>query len=246
MIKLKRELKRAASTVLGSVPIVGRILGRFASPHSRPSIPHGPGGINVVGHRRYVGGLWDEIGRLQFEFLVENGLKPQHYLLDIACGSLRAGVHFIPYLETGHYLGIDKEPELIDRGIKQELSSELVKRKQPQFVVSDSFEFEKFSSSPDFALAQSLFTHLPPQIVNLCFRKLRDVVHPNSVFYATFFETAHPKLNLKDPHDHARFVYTRQEMENFGTQNGWSIRYIGDWNHPRNQVIVEYRPSNDH
>src|SRR5689334_15595174 len=87
--------------------------------------PQGAEGVKKLGHRTYVGGLWDELGQLQFDFLVNNGLKPQHYLLDIACGSLRAGVHFIPYLEVGHYLGIDKEEDLIQAGIEQELGQEL-------------------------------------------------------------------------------------------------------------------------
>lgn len=57
----------------------------------------------LLGHRSYVGGCWDEIGKLQFDFMLKEGLKPEHYFLDVACGSLRAGLHFIPYLEVGHY-----------------------------------------------------------------------------------------------------------------------------------------------
>ena len=61
--------------------------------------PEGPRGVKKVGHRRYVGGLWDEMGRMQFEFLTSRGLQSYHTLIDVACGSLRAGVHLIPYLE---------------------------------------------------------------------------------------------------------------------------------------------------
>ena len=43
--------------------------------------------INAGIHRDMVGGMWDEIGRLQFEFLRARGLKPNHRLLDIGCGS---------------------------------------------------------------------------------------------------------------------------------------------------------------
>ncbi len=210
---------------------------------SRSGIPHGPEGIKAVGHRRYVGDLWDEIGWLQFDFLINNGLQPYHYLLDIACGSLRGGVHFIPYLDTGHYLGIDKESDLLRAGIEQELSPELCESKKPQFLVSNAFEFENFTVRPDYALAQSLFTHLPPPMISACFKKLRSVIQQNGVFYATFFETESPVSNPKIPHDHGHFAYTRQEMENFGTQNGWHAQYIGNWNHPRNQVIVQYRPA---
>ncbi len=38
-----------------------------------------------------VGGLWDEIGQLQFDFLRAKGLLPRHKLLDFGCGSLRGG-----------------------------------------------------------------------------------------------------------------------------------------------------------
>jgi hypothetical protein len=30
--------------------------------------------VNEGRHRELVGGMWDEIGRLQFEYMVENGL----------------------------------------------------------------------------------------------------------------------------------------------------------------------------
>lgn len=36
-------------------------------------------------HREPVGGMWEEIGRLQFDFLIQNGLKPDHKLLDVGC-----------------------------------------------------------------------------------------------------------------------------------------------------------------
>jgi hypothetical protein len=37
------------------------------------------------------------------------------------------------------------------------------------------------------------------------------------------------------------FHYSQDEMLAFGTRNGFQPRYIGDWNHPRKQVLVEYR-----
>lgn len=237
------SIKQSAKRVISRIPILRRVLPRQSSLPKRPPIAHGPAGIEAVGHRRYVGGLWDEIGQLQFDFLVKNGLKPHHYFLDVACGSLRAGVHLIPYLEPGHYLGIDKEPELIEKGVKEELSDELVREKQPEFVVSEAFEFEKFSAQPDYAIAQSLFTHLTPPIIHACMAKLRPVMPPDGVFYATFFETDQPRENLDDSHDHGLFYYTREEMQAFGEDNGWTAQYIGDWNHPRDQVMVEYRPA---
>ena len=222
--------------------IVMRRGGSAPAAVEKPPIEHGPDGIQSVGHRQYVGGMWDEIGKLQFDFLVTNGLKPQHVFLDVACGCLRAGIHLIPYLETGHYLGIDKEADLIRAGIDVELGREIYELKRPELIVSNAFEFERFSRKPTHALAQSLFTHLPPWMIMDCLKKLRRTIQREGVFYATYFETAASRANPPKAHDHGLFYYRRQDMERFGNKTGWNAEYIGDWNHPRNQIIVRYRP----
>lgn len=190
-----------------------------------------------------MGGHWDEIGKLQFDFLVREGLKPHHYLLDIACGSLRAGSHFVPYLDAAHYLGIEKESDLVRAGLEKELDQETIERKQPQFVISSSFEFSKFSERADFVLAQSLFTHLPPAMIEDCFAKLRRFMREDGAFYATFNEVQTEVSNPDTPHDHGIFWYTRDRMSRFGTDNGWKSEYIGDWGHPRHQKMMQYRPA---
>jgi hypothetical protein len=89
--------------------------------------------LRVLGHRDYVGALWEQVGILQFEFMVSQGLRPQHVLLDVGCGSLRGGVHFIPYLEPGNYLGIDKERRLIRSGLKREISKSCGNPRDPSW-----------------------------------------------------------------------------------------------------------------
>ena len=203
--------------------------------------PEGDKGIEKVGHRGYVGGLWEEMGSLQFNFLVSKGLKPEHYLMDIACGSLRLGVKAIPYLETGHYLGIEKEQKLIEAALEKELSADMKEEKKPNIVVSDSFEFEKFGQKADFAIAQSLFSHFPPELIHTCFKKLHPHLSDNGVFYATYFRVEESIQNPDTPHDHGYFAYTEEEMCRFGEENGYTANYIGNWDHPRDQVIVEYK-----
>lgn len=205
--------------------------------------PQGEEDVGQPGHREYVGGRWEEIGRLQFQFLKNEGLEPTDVLLDIGCGSLRGGVHLIPYLERGHYLGIEKERELIERGIREEIGQDLQNKKEPSLVVSAGFEFEQFDRAPDVAIAHSLFTHLPEHTIELCFRKLRPTISADGVFYATFFEADHKMVNLLDSQDHARFFYTRDDIKRFGTEHGFAPEYIGDWGHPRGQRMVAYRPS---
>ena len=65
-------------------------------------------------------------------------------------------------------------------------------------------------------------------MIHECFKKLRKVTLENGVFYATFFEFSQQVTNPSEPDDHGQFLYTRQEMEEFGTQNGWEAEYIGN------------------
>lgn len=203
--------------------------------------PEGEEGVRRAGHRLYIGGAWDEIGELQFGYLKSRGMKQDHVLLDIACGSLRLGVKAIPYLDRGNYLGIEKEQSLIDAGINIELGKDVFNEKMPELVVSSAFEIERFSKKPDFAIAQSLFTHLTPEIINLCFAKLRPHMHEGSVFFGTYFLKTPNFKNPTQSHDHGFFAYSEAEMLQFGTDNGFRAEYIGNWNHPRKQVMVEYR-----
>lgn len=172
--------------------------------------------------------------------MVEQGLEPQHVLLDVACGSLRGGVRFIPYLEPGNYLGIEMHRRLVEAGVEHELGLKLNALKRPEFVVSDQFEFQRFSKAPDFAMAQSLFSHLTAADITLCLRNLRGVAKPNTRFYVTFFEVDRPQQNASTSDPRGKFLYTRDEMARFGAATGWSSRYIGDWRHPRQQRMFEY------
>ncbi len=205
--------------------------------------PEGDKGIEKRGHRDYVGGHWEEIGNLQFDFLRSKGLQPESYLLDIACGSLRLGVKAIPFLEPEHYLGIEKERGLVAAGFENELDKAVREAKRPRIVISESFQFSEFGQQANYAVAQSLFSHFPPPLIHLCFEKLHPCLADDGVFFATYFEVEVPMKNASKPHDHGYFAYTKAEMLAFGEANRFTAHYIGDWHHPRGQVMVEFRKS---
>lgn len=206
----------------------------------RPVLAHGTQGIEDGGHRAYVGGKWEEIGALQFEFLKAQGLRPEHVFLDVGCGSLRGGVHFIPYLNVENYLGIEKEEALIQAGLVEELGEEIALAKKPEFVISGSFAFHHFSKRANFALAQSLFTHLTLDLLQLCLKNLRPQMQSDGRFFATFFETEKTIDNPETSHDHLNFKYTQAQLGSLAETTGWKTNYIGDWGHPRGQRMMEF------
>jgi len=195
--------------------------------------------IANIGHRTYVGGLWDELGLLQFQFLLEMGLKPSDCLFDIGCGSLRGGRHFIKYLNEGKYIGIDKDLSLIEYGLKEELNREDIRLKDPNFIVNEKFNFKESRQKPDISIAHSLFTHLNLNDISLCLNNLRKIVKKDHMFYATFKE-GNSLLNRKISNSFSVFFYSFKTLRNLASSLGWKASYIGEWGHPRNQKMIKF------
>jgi SAM-dependent methyltransferase len=202
-------------------------------------------------HRQFVGGMWDEIGALQFEFLKRQGLTPDAYLLDVGCGSLRGGIHFIGFLEPAHYFGIDLNESLIGAGLSHEVPAAGLQDKvdRSQFHVTSRFDVP-FDQRFDYAVAVSVFTHLPLNHIQLALYQLSRAMKPGGRFFATFFERppdtpfadsiAGPVITTYPEQD--PFHYPRSTMEWAGRSVAdWDFHYIGNWNHPRDQRMVEYR-----
>src|SRR5690606_22363517 len=114
------------------------------------------------GHRAVVGGMWDVIGPLQRDFLAAQGLRPDHNLLDVGCGALRGGVPLAGYLDANRYYGIDISQRLLDAGYEKEAHGGDLAAKLPRDHLFATRDSEAPLDAPsDFAVAVSLFAHLP-------------------------------------------------------------------------------------
>jgi SAM-dependent methyltransferase len=201
--------------------------------------------------RGRVGGLWDEIGRLQFEYLVAQGLRPEDRFLDVGCGCLRGGVHFAAYLRDGHYHGVDRNAELVEAGLTQELPAAGLADRTVHLICRDDFSFSAFEARFDVALAQSVFTHLPWNAIRRCLVEMQTVLTPAGRFYATFFEDpggAHPTTPMTHaPGDITTFPdqdpyhYEFSVFEDLACRASLRAVYVGEWNHPRAQRMMVFR-----
>lgn len=202
-------------------------------------------------HKQAVGGLWEELGTLQFEFLVAQGLQPSDKLLDVGCGSLRGGLHFIPYMDRAHYTGIDISEELLKAG-EAELRNAGLESKEPRLVHMGRFEFSSLGTTFDFALAQSVFTHLPLNSVISCIMNIDQVLVSGGRFFATFFENPRGKFDLgplsHDTSNGALYTYFDQDPYHYDfptfewacAGTGLRVELIGDWDHPRDQRMLAF------
>ena len=197
-------------------------------------------------HRAFVGGLWEEVGQIQFEFMKVQGLLPEHKLIDVGCGAMRGGIHFVNYLDKGNYFGLDINASLIDAA-KVELNSYNLIHKSPNLLVNDTFEFSLFNTKFDFAIAVSVFTHLFMNNILRCLVEINRVLSPGGRFYATFFQSPHSAYldplrhtpgTITTYYDRDPFHYSFAEMQNMATIANLKVQLVDDWLHPRDQKML--------
>ena len=187
------------------------------------------------GARFAVGGLWEEVGALQFDFLCGKGLKPRHRLLDIGCGSLRGGLRFIAYLDTENYCGIDINPDILEAG-RQELKAAALAHKKPVIRVNDNLNFDDFEGMRfDFILALAVFTHMPPEDIEICLKNIHKVMAPGALFFATYYDDRAVKASFA----HLNFYYTFEALKDMGAAYGLRVEPVPDFMHPRGQKMIK-------
>lgn len=160
-----------------------RGLSRKAAQDLRPGDAH---------YSAYVGppGQWDIMGATQFRLLTTLGLRESHRVLDVGCGALRAGRLLIPYLEKGAYHGIEPNQWLIEDAITAELGADLIALKAPRFSNSTAFAAQEFGVDFDFILAQSIFSHAGPDMVEQALAQFALTLAPGGLALATFIHAA--------------------------------------------------------
>jgi SAM-dependent methyltransferase len=198
-------------------------------------------------HRRRVGRKWALMGPMQRDFLIAHGLDPGHRLLDVGCGPLRAGIHFVEYLQPGHYYGIDINETLLEAGYEREMPTRLRERlPRDHLRATDRFDCD-FGVTFDYAIAQSVFTHVSLNHIRLCLYRVAQQMEPGGRFFATFFEAPpwHPldqSLNSgRRWTERNAFFYYRSDLKWAARCADWNVHYIGRWGHPGGQRIVEFR-----
>ena len=184
-----------------------------------------------------VGGMWEEIGQLQFDFLISRKMQPQHNMLDIGCGTLRGGHRSIAYLDARNYAGIDISPKAIEFA-KGFVSKEGLSDKEPRLLVNQKKDL-KFLEFPndkfDYILAQSVFTHLKPDHINECFENIGKIMSKTSAFYFTYRKEDTPRqVGCKG------FRYPFAFFESLAAKHGFNLQDCSkDYAHPRDQQMLE-------
>jgi len=122
--------------------------------------------------------------------------------------------------------------------------------------LNEYFDFFSQNQKFEYALAQSVFTHLPMSKIKKCIENVEKVLVNGGKFYATFFEnnskddTDEPLtiesvdgMTIETSSDKDPFHYRFSEFEKLVKNTHLHVKYIGDWNHPRHQKIMVFSKS---
>lgn len=141
------------------------------------------------GNRRaYVGppAQYDFMGATQFNLLTGLGLREEHHVVDLGCGSLRAGRYLLQYLLPGRYTGIDPNSWLWQEAIATEIGTDLIALKAPRLLDEADFRMSGVAdASADYIVAQSIYSHTGADLFTLSVQAAARCLSPAGQFLFT-------------------------------------------------------------
>lgn len=183
-------------------------------------------------YRAYIGYAvnYDLVAAMTFGLVTTLGLRQQHKLVDIGCGSLRVGRLLIPYLNAGNYIGIEPNEWLVKEGISREVGRDLIRIKKPQFYFSDSPKVLINHSGIDFAVAQSIFSHCGLDLIRGWLAGVAGALAPTGALIATFLpdQVDSSEKGWRYPEC---VRYTPQTLQTIASELGLKFEIL-DWRHP--------------
>lgn len=178
------------------------------------------GAVGSKSHTR-----WLALGQMQFDYLVEHGLKPGHRMLEIGCGNLRAGRLFIEHLDAGNYYGIDISPDILIAA-QQTLVEYGLRDKLPHLTPVRDLRFAFLPDAHfDVVHAHSVFSHSPLHVIEECFAHVGRILKPSGWFDFTFDRTEGKEHHVL----REDFYYRTETLVALAAAHGLRARFMDDW-----------------
>ena len=125
---------------------------------------------------------WESHAAKQLAFLIGEGLRRDTHLLDIGCGVGRFARKVVPYLDEGCYTGVDISAAALEHAmLLSEQEGWHIKR--PRWLLKGDLDFE---GTFGMAWAHSVFTHVPPQVIETVIRNAAKRLLPACRFLFTY------------------------------------------------------------
>jgi 2-polyprenyl-3-methyl-5-hydroxy-6-metoxy-1,4-benzoquinol methylase len=132
-----------------------------------------------------IGGEFELIGRIEADILLRYGLRPEHYLIDVGCGSGRLAEQLSAYL-TGRYFGFDLVRDLVEHARR------IANRSDWRFETIDHIGIAEQDGAADMVCFFSVLTHLLHEQSYWYLEEARRVLKPGGRIVFSFIEFREP------------------------------------------------------
>ncbi|MEV4898879.1 class I SAM-dependent methyltransferase [Nonomuraea sp. NPDC055795] len=183
---------------------------------------------------------WMRLGQMQFDYLVRHGLSPEHRMLEIGCGNLRAGRLFIDYLDPGNYYGLDISPDILVAAQETLVTHGLQARLPHLTPVRDLRLGFLPDAHFDVVHAHSVFSHSPLEVIEECFRHVGRVMKPGGWFDFTFDRTEGKEHQVL----REDFYYRTETLVALADRHDLDAVFMADWEtlrHKQSKIRVTRR-----
>lgn len=222
-----------------------------ADPHrpigtGTPAIPPANADPDLAWHRLATGGRWDEEGDWVFEFLRRNGLTPEHYVLDVGCGSLNKAARLLPFMEQNHYWGFERNVDLFVAGVQIELPRRGVRPERGHFVHDNDFDFTQIPHEFDLAIASGFVRRLSLNAIARCLAGVVRKLAPGGRFFLTWPDNPDPSSfePIRQPDgtvtypDREPFHYSFETLAAIASTVGARAERLPDADHPHGEAVL--------
>lgn len=138
-----------------------------------------------IAMQKAIGGEFDAMGLMEKDILIQHGLQPSDYLIDVGCGSGRLSIPLSRYLTNGKYLGTDVVKDFLEYADKNTPDNF-------KFQLSNGFEIPEQDNSVDMICFFSVFSHLLHEETYSYLEEAKRVLKSKGKIIFSFLEFAIP------------------------------------------------------
>ena len=122
--------------------------------------------------------------RMQYEFMLAQGLKPGHRFLDLGCGALRGTIRLVDYLLDGNFYGADISIGLLKEALIE--CGRIKTKNTPILQLMDSFEIP-FDEKFDFIPCNSVTVHVEPEDIGELLSGIKRSLAPTGKAFVSIY-----------------------------------------------------------